>query len=199
MIESMMYFGIGFLFAALSVLVVVPLVHGRAVRLTTRRLEAAIPSSMAEILARKDLLRAEFAVSTRRLEMNVEQLKTKNASQLAELGKKGDASHTIEMAFKVPSDFPFGGVSNVLGILMKEAEETRGAPLAVASVKITSGIVLIGLSASESDMQRNRELLNDRSWFDIAIVYDNGRRAILAIEKGAPGERAFKTAFAAWK
>jgi len=131
--------------------------------------------------------------------MNVEQLKTKNASQLAELGKKGDASHTIEMAFKVPTDFPFGGVSNVLGILMKEAEETRGAPLAVASVKITSGIVLIGLSASESDMQRNRELLNDRSWFDIAIVYDNGRRAILAIEKGAPGERAFKTAFAAWK
>src|SRR6266568_4135808 len=51
MIESIMYFGIGFLFAALSVLIVVPLVHGRAVRLTTRRLEAAIPSSMAEILA----------------------------------------------------------------------------------------------------------------------------------------------------
>ncbi len=50
MIESFMYFGIGFLLAALSVLVVVPLVHGRAVRLTTRRLEEAIPSSMAESL-----------------------------------------------------------------------------------------------------------------------------------------------------
>jgi len=55
MIESMMYFGIGFFFAALSVLVVVPLVHGRAVRLTTRRLEGAIPSSVAETLAHKDL------------------------------------------------------------------------------------------------------------------------------------------------
>jgi chromosome segregation ATPase len=97
MIESIMCFGIGFLFAALSVLVVVPLVHGRAVRLTTRRLEGAIPSSMAEIQADKDLLRAEFAMSTRRLEMNVEQLQTRNASQLAELGKKGDAINRLKI------------------------------------------------------------------------------------------------------
>ncbi len=97
MIESIMYFGIGFLFAALSVLVVVPLVHGRAVRLTTRRLEAATPASMAETLADKDQLRAEFAMSTRRLEMSVDQLKTKNASQLAELGKKGDAINRLEI------------------------------------------------------------------------------------------------------
>src|SRR6266480_2932770 len=97
MMESMMYFGIGFLFPALSVLVVVPLVHGRAVRLTIRRLKSAAPSSTAEILAHKDLLRAEFVMSTRRLEMNVEQLKTKNASQLAELGKKGDAINRLKI------------------------------------------------------------------------------------------------------
>jgi len=97
MIESIMYFGIGFLFAALNVLVVVPLVHDRAVRLTTRRLEGTIPTSMAEILTDKDLLRAEFAMSTRRLEMNVEQLKTKGASQLAELGKKGDAINRLKI------------------------------------------------------------------------------------------------------
>src|SRR5216684_657709 len=75
MIESIMYFGIGFLFAALSVLIVVPLVHGRAVRLTTRRLEGAIPSSMTEIRAHKDLLRAEFAMTTRDLEAKIERLK----------------------------------------------------------------------------------------------------------------------------
>ena len=97
MIELIMYFGIGFLVAALSVLVVVPLVHGRAVRLTTRRLEDAMPSSMAEILADKDLLRAEFAMSTRLLEINVEQLKTKSAGQLAELGKKGDAINRLKI------------------------------------------------------------------------------------------------------
>ena len=85
MIESIMYFGIGFLSAALSVLVVVPLVHGRAVRLTTRRLEGAIPSSVTETLAHKDLLRADFAITTRRLEMNIEQFKTKNAGLKAKL------------------------------------------------------------------------------------------------------------------
>ena len=97
MIELSMYFGIGFLLAALSVLVVAPLVHGRAVRLTMRRLEATIPLSMAEVHADKDLLRAEFAMSTRRLETNVEQLKTKSASQLAEIGRKGDAINRLKI------------------------------------------------------------------------------------------------------
>lgn len=97
MIEPIMYFGIGFLFAALIGLIVIPLVHGRAVRLTVRRLKAATPLSMAEIQADKDQLRAEFAVSTRRLEMSVEQLKTKTTSQLAELGKKGDAINRLKM------------------------------------------------------------------------------------------------------
>jgi hypothetical protein len=34
--------------------------------------------------------------------------------------------------------------------------------------------------------------------FDVPLVYANQRRAIIAIEKGAPGERAFNEAFAAW-
>jgi chromosome segregation ATPase len=89
MVEPIMFFGLGFLAASLLGLVIVPFVHGRAVRLTVRRLEAATPLSMAEIQADKDQLRAEFAMSTRRLEMSVEQLKTKTTSQLAEIGKKG--------------------------------------------------------------------------------------------------------------
>ena len=97
MIEPIMYFGIGFLVAALIGLVVVPLVHSRAVRLTMRRLEAAAPLSMAEIQADKDQLRAEFAMSTRRLEMSVDQLKTRSTSQLAELGKKGDAINRLKI------------------------------------------------------------------------------------------------------
>ena len=77
MIEPIMFFGLGFLASSLLGLIIVPFVHGRAVRLTVRRLEAATPLSMAEIQADKDQLRAEFAMSTRRLEMSVEQLKTK--------------------------------------------------------------------------------------------------------------------------
>jgi chromosome segregation ATPase len=91
MIEPVMYFGIGFLVAALFCLLFVPLVHNRAVRLTMRRLEAATPLSIAEIRADKDQLRAEFAMSTRRLEMSVEKMKARTTTQLAELGKKSDA------------------------------------------------------------------------------------------------------------
>jgi chromosome segregation ATPase len=96
MIEPVMYFGIGFLVAALLGLLFVPLVHNRAVRLTMRRLEAATPLSITEIRADKDQLRAEFAMSTRRLEMSVEQMKAKTTTQLAELGKKTDAINQLK-------------------------------------------------------------------------------------------------------
>jgi chromosome segregation ATPase len=78
-------------------LMIVPLVHNRAVRLTTRRMEAATPLSMAEIQADKDQLRAEFAMSARRLEMSVDQLRNKTTSQLAELGKKSDAINRMKI------------------------------------------------------------------------------------------------------
>src|SRR5947199_5695983 len=91
MIEPVMFVGIGFLVAGLLVIGAIPLVHARAVRLTMKRLEAVTPMSMAEIQADKDQLRAEFAMSTRRLEMMVEQMKAKTTSQLAEIGKKSDA------------------------------------------------------------------------------------------------------------
>jgi chromosome segregation ATPase len=96
MIEPVMYFGIGFLAAALLGLLFIPLVHNRAVRLTMRRLEAATPLSIAEIRADKDQLRAEFAMSTRRLEMSVEQMKSKTTTQLTELGKKTDAINQLK-------------------------------------------------------------------------------------------------------
>ena len=60
-------------------------------------MEAATPLSMAEIQADKDQLRAEFAMSARRLEMSVDQLKNKTTSQLAELGKKSDAINRMKL------------------------------------------------------------------------------------------------------
>jgi len=109
------------------------------------------------------------------------------------------ASHTIEIMFNLPADFPGGGVANVPGILMKQSEQARGTPLAGLAVKVTNGFFLIGLSAVDTDVQRNVELLKDRPWFDIPVVYTNGGRAILAMEKGPPGDRAFAEAFAAWE
>jgi len=109
------------------------------------------------------------------------------------------ASHTVEIMFRLPQDFPSGGVSNVPGILMKQAEQSRGTPLSGLAVKVTTGFFLIGLSSTEADRERNVQLLKDRAWFDIPVVYGNNRRAILALEKGTPGERAFEEAFKAWR
>jgi hypothetical protein len=97
MIQAIMYFGIGFLFASLIGIAVIPLVHARAVRLTLKRVENSIPQSMAEIQADKDLLRAEFAMQARRLEIDVEQLKDKAANQFAELGRKTDVINRLKI------------------------------------------------------------------------------------------------------
>jgi chromosome segregation ATPase len=97
MIEPIMFVGIGVFVAGLLVIGVIPLVHARAVRLTMRRLEALTPLSMAEIQADKDQLRAEFAMSTRRLEMSVEQMKAKTTTQLAEIGKKSEAVGRLKL------------------------------------------------------------------------------------------------------
>lgn len=88
LIENMMYFALGALVAGLIALVILPAVWKRAVRLTKRRIESATPITMAEFRADKDQLRAEFALSTRRLEMNVESLRKKLTEQLAEVNQK---------------------------------------------------------------------------------------------------------------
>jgi len=107
------------------------------------------------------------------------------------------ASHTIEIAFQPAADF--GEITSIPALLMKSGEQADGSRLAGVTAKVTSGSFLIGLSAADSEMQRNLQMLKEQPWFDIPLVYENGRRAILAVEKGAPGERAFQEAFAAWR
>jgi hypothetical protein len=109
------------------------------------------------------------------------------------------ASHTVEIMFRLPQDFPPGSVMNVPGILMKQTEQTRGSPLAGHAVKVTDSYYLIGLSSLDADRETNLRMLKERGWFDIPVVYGNKRRAILAVEKGTPGDRAFAEAFAAWR
>jgi hypothetical protein len=88
MIQSLMLLGIGFLAACLLMVLLAPLIHERAVRLTMRRCLAATPLSVAELQADKDQLRAQFAMSLRRLEVIAEETRAKAAAQLAEVGRK---------------------------------------------------------------------------------------------------------------
>ncbi len=88
MIEIVMYVALGFLLAWLIALVLAPQLWRRAVRLTTRRLEATMPMSPKEIEADKDELRAQFAVQVRRVEIALAKAKESAARNLVERSKR---------------------------------------------------------------------------------------------------------------
>ncbi|MEH2549528.1 chromosome segregation ATPase [Bradyrhizobium sp. AZCC 2262] len=159
MIEPIMYLAIGFLVSMLFGLMIVPLVHNRAVRLTTRRLEAATPLSMAEIQADKDQLRAEFAMSARRLEMSVEQLKNKTTSQLAELGKKSDAINRMKIEL---------GEKNATIFSLEAREKAVKEQLRATEEEFAAKTDLLrnaehALTDKQADLARINHELNDRS------------------------------------
>lgn len=92
-----MNFALGFLAAALLGLLLVPLVHRRAVRLTLDRVEAApTPVSAVEFHTDRDQLRATLAMSARRLEISVATMKAMTMARLAELGQKTDSIAQLE-------------------------------------------------------------------------------------------------------
>jgi chromosome segregation ATPase len=86
-IQSILLFSLGFLCAGFLALMVAPAIWRRAVTLTRRRIEASVPLSLSEIHADKDRIRAEFAMSTRRLEMSIKSLREKAAAQVIEIGR----------------------------------------------------------------------------------------------------------------
>ncbi len=156
MIEALMFASIGFLAASLLALAIVPPIHNRAQRLLMRRIEASVPLSVAEIRADKDCLRAEFAMSIRRLELIIDELKAKNASQSVELGRKTaeinqlkatlDAKMATMSAFKKRQILPF-----------RKAEEefpVKANPLRDAE---------FALAEKEAEITRLKEELRERS------------------------------------
>jgi chromosome segregation ATPase len=172
MVEPIMYLAIGFLVSMLFGLMIVPLVHNRAVRLTTRRLEAATPLSMAEIQADKDQLRAEFAMSARRLEMNVDQLKNKTTSQLAELGKKSDAINRmkIELGEKNATIFALEAREKAIKDQLRATEEEFTAKTESLRTAETA------LTDKQSELSKLNHELSDRS-----LMADSRQVELLAV------------------
>ena len=82
---------------------------------------------------------------------------------------------------------------------MKTAEEARGDALIGVSVKVADGYFWVALSNLPDEQERNLTLLRDRGWIDIPMLYENGKRAILTLEKGTPGTRAVQQATDAWR
>jgi hypothetical protein len=108
------------------------------------------------------------------------------------------ASHVGEVAFTLPSDFPEGGVATVVGLLMKTSEKAKAIAIAATTAKVRDNLFLIGLSNQDMQRSQNILMLKENAWMDIAFVYHNQRRAIISLEKGSTGQRAFDEVFTNW-
>ncbi|TPI35450.1 hypothetical protein FJW07_23610 [Mesorhizobium sp. B3-1-9] len=108
------------------------------------------------------------------------------------------ASHIVEMIFLTPEGFDGGGVDNILRIAMKSSEQDAGSPLIGIPAKIADGFFLVALNDTKADEDANLTLLRGQDWIDVPVVYKTGRRALLTMEKGIPGEKVFDEALKAW-
>lgn len=109
------------------------------------------------------------------------------------------ASHMLEMVFQLGADFPHSGIANVPGVLTKSNEAARGAPLAGLSARVTANRFFVALANTANERQINLSQLKEHSWIDFPVLYNNGRRALITIEKGVSGEKVFQDAFKAWQ
>ncbi|MFG1345087.1 hypothetical protein V5F59_09360 [Xanthobacter autotrophicus DSM 431] len=107
-------------------------------------------------------------------------------------------SHTIELDFKLPENFPFGGIANLVGVRMRPNPQAQGALLAGIPVRVNPTSYLLGLSQEPADRQRNLALLQGMPLIDTLFVYTNGKKAFMTFEKGMAGDQAFNDAFSAW-
>ncbi|MDV6225263.1 hypothetical protein R2G56_03090 [Nitratireductor aquimarinus] len=95
MIKTILLLLLGFFIAGFVALLLAPILWRRAVRLTTKRIEASMPLSANELEAEKDRLRASHAMAARRLEMNIENLNHKTSAQLVELSRMSEEARRL--------------------------------------------------------------------------------------------------------
>ncbi len=157
MIESIMFFSAGFLVASLLGLALISSVHHRAVRLTQRRLEDAIPVSLTEIQADRDKLRAEFAMSIRRLEMTVEQLEATVTNQRGEIARKGEAIARLKAQLneKNAAADELGARLRSLSIENRQAEQEHVVQSAAAEASA------LALTARQAELAKAARDINE--------------------------------------
>jgi hypothetical protein len=127
----------------------------------------------------------------------------KNLQLRMTIRRNGDptlpASHIVEMIFLTPDGFEGGGIDNVLRVSFKDSEQAAGNPLIGIPAKIADGFFLIALNDAKPEMDANLALLRRQSWIDVPMVYKSGRRALITMEKGIPGDKVFDEALKAWQ
>ncbi|MAZ16050.1 MAG: hypothetical protein CL535_06930 [Ahrensia sp.] len=109
------------------------------------------------------------------------------------------ASHVIELFFRVPDTFDGRGIADVQRITFKGTEQDPGNALIGVAAPLDTNIFLIALTDADTAIETNLNLMQRQDWIDIPMQYISGRRALITLEKGVPGEQVFNEVLAAWE
>ncbi len=109
------------------------------------------------------------------------------------------ASHLFELMFIVPEDFKGGAIDNVQRITFKQTEQANGNPLIAVPFKVADNFFIVALNDARTAVETNMALMRRLQWIDIPITYRTGRRALISLEKGVPGDKAFDEVLKSWE
>jgi uncharacterized coiled-coil protein SlyX len=161
MVESIMLFACGFLAASLLAMMLLSAVHHRAVRLTRLHVQDTVPTSLIEIQAGSDHLRADFAISICRLEKSVEQLRIKAGGQLSEIGRQRQTINRLTAELERRTSVVDKLVHKVESLTGKIAEVERERD------RIAMEVISLECALSAKEVELVRSAIEQRPAIDI--------------------------------
>ena len=175
-VEIVMFFGLGFLLAMLLMLAFMPAVHRRAVRLTKRKYEL-VPLEQKEMHAEKDRLRADFAMSTRKLENDIDKMQRQAAAHFTDIARKSESIAQLREALDARDA--------LIAQLQKQNTQTAtaGGASELHALKIEAAAKTAALQAAD---QRIVALMDEINSLTAALhrrvqVYDSQQHEIMAL------------------
>lgn len=109
------------------------------------------------------------------------------------------ASHIIGLRFTSTGDPASQTVKEVGVPQFKSEEGERGAPLSAINSALGDNLFVAALSNVPVEVERNIELILNRSWIDVPVRFASGRRGIITFEKGVSGSQTLADAFGRWR
>lgn len=109
------------------------------------------------------------------------------------------ASHIIGMRFTSTGDPATDAVREVGVPQFKTEESERGAPLSAINSALGENLFVAALSNVPVEVERNVDLILNRSWIDVPVRFASGKRGILTFEKGVSGSQTLADAFGRWR
>ena len=178
MVEPAMFFLAGLLVAGLAGLLIMPAFSRRAMRLAAARARLLAPLSMKEVVAERDLLRAEHALETHRLELRVTTMQDAVARHRADLGRQA--------ASLVAAETQASGLRNEIAELRGELSARLRDIIGLEAELGASRIALNDFSAQLDRAASEIAALTDRR-IALETTADDQRAAIAGLETRAAG------------